>query len=119
MRQFLISGFILALLVGTAPATADSDHRRGGYSNTGGYETDRAGPHHRKFLTSRYRGDDHYRGDRRRWGQDRKGYKGHRSHRDNGWRGHPGKKHHGWKKGKKHGWKDGYHGNRSHGHKHL
>jgi hypothetical protein len=112
MKQFLISSFVLAFLLGTAPAMADSDQRRGVYTHTSVYDKDRAGPQHKKFLTSRYRDDHGHRG------HDRRSYKGHRSHKEHGWRGHPGKKHHGWKKGKRHGWNHGYHGQQRHGYKH-
>lgn len=103
MKQFLIGSFILAFVLGTAPAMAESEQRRGMLSHTSSAD------HYRD--DDRYRSGHKYSGHKYR-GHDRKGH---------GWRGHKGK-HKGWKKGwKKEKWhhpKHRYHGDRRHHNKH-
>ncbi|TGN38950.1 hypothetical protein [Marinobacter confluentis] len=109
MKQFLIGSFILAFLLGATPAIAESDYRQGTFTKVGG--ADRDGPHHKKFLTSRYH-DDHYRGGYKNRGHDRKGH---------GWRDHHGGDKHwkrSWKKDKWHHRKHRYHGHKRQWDKH-
>lgn len=108
MKRYLVSGMILAFLLGSASAMAEPDRR--GYLSGGQHHAERGkgGPEHKKFLTSRYRGDHGHRG----------GYRDQKHHKGHGWQGHPGRHHgykHGWKRGYKHGYKDGWqHGKRHH-----
>lgn len=108
MKQFLIGSFILAFLLGSAPAMAESEHRRGMLSHTSGADHDRASAKHKKFLTSRYRDDHGYRGGHKYRGHDRKGH---------GWRGHHGRDKdwkRGWKQEKWHHGRRKFHGDRKH-----
>ena len=67
MKQFLISGFILAFLLGSASAMAESNHRQGIYSSSSSAEKSRAGAQHKKILTAGYRDDyGHHYGHKKR-----------------------------------------------------
>jgi hypothetical protein len=104
MKQFLIGSFILAFLLGPAPAMAER-YDRGEPEHKANFqkvERDQGAPKHKKFLTSRYRDDYGHRD-------------GHRG--KHGWKGHPGR-HHGWKKQKRHHKWHGYHGHQRHWDKH-
>ena len=112
MRHFLIGGFIMAFLLGSAPVMAEPDQRRAMLSGSAdrGADKDRGRviPVHKKYLTSRYRDDHGHHGGHRSRGHDRRvfGRKGH------------GGRHDGWKQGKRHHWERGHHGQKRHWQKH-